>query len=222
MDFKELKKFFIDIYQWCIDNIVVVSVVSGIIVLVGLGIGIYFIYEKNYEDSLKMKFDKSYLQYLSGSKDSAKQSESFKNFFDTLQEIASVNKNYDIVAIANIMLGDIYYNEGNSYNLSLNYYSKATNAPSVFLRVTAIFDVAQAYESLDNSDAALSNYEYIYKNYPDSYLAPVSMLGASKIYSYKGDQKSARAVLNELSNKYPNSSANYFVDLFGLVLTNHE
>jgi len=218
----ELRKFFYSALDWVKKNIIFVSIVSGAVVLLLAGVGILLIVDKNYEMSLRTKFDKAYLQYLSGSRDSNKREDSFRNFLETLQEISAVNNNYDIVAIANIILGDIYYNEGNSYSVALSYYSKATNAPSVFLRVTAIFDVAQVYEAMDNPEAALSTYEYIYKRYPDSYLAPVAMLNMSKLYSYKGDSVSAKKILTELSNKYPNSSATYFIDLFSLILTNDE
>jgi tetratricopeptide (TPR) repeat protein len=218
----ELRKFFYSALDWVKKNIIFVSIVSGAVVLLLAGVGIFLIVDRNYEMSLRMKFDKAYLQYLSGSKDSNKREDSFRNFLETLQEISAVNKNYDIVAIANIILGDIYYNEGNSYSVALSYYSKATNAPSVFLRVTAIFDVAQVYEAMDNPEAALSTYEYIYKMYPDFYLAPAAMLNMSRLYLYKGDSVSAKKILTELSNKYPNSSATYFIDLFSLILTNNE
>jgi hypothetical protein len=132
----ELRKFFYSALDWVKKNIIFVSIVSGAVVLLLAGLGILLIVDKNYEMSLRTKFDKAYLQYLSGSRDSDKREDSFRNFLGTLQEISAVNKNYDIVAIANIMLGDIYYNEGNSYSVALSYYSKATNAPSVFLRVT--------------------------------------------------------------------------------------
>jgi len=218
----ELVRFFYSALEWVRKNIVVVSIVSGVVVLLALGVVIFWVVDKNYEVSLRTKFDKAYLQYLSGSRDDSKREDSFRNFLETLQEISSVNKSYDVVAIANIILGDIYYNEGNSYPIALSYYSRATNAPSVFLRVTAIFDVAQVYEAMDNPEAALSTYEYIFKKYPDSYLAPAAMLNMSKLYSYKGDSVSAKKILTELSNKYPSSSATYFMDLFGLNLNGNE
>jgi len=66
----ELRKFFYSALDWVKKNIIFVSIVSGAVVLLLAGVGILLIVDKNYEMSLRTKFDKAYLQYLSGSRDS--------------------------------------------------------------------------------------------------------------------------------------------------------
>ncbi|MFN4245060.1 MAG: tetratricopeptide repeat protein [Brevinematia bacterium] len=189
-----------------------------VVVLVFIGVLVYFSIQSAEENSLKTKFDLAYFSYINSQKDTNTLEQNFQNFLSTLQSISDTGKNYKIVAIANIILGDIYYNQGRSFDTAISYYSKATNAPSQFLRVVAIFNIAQTYEAMGLFEEALKNYEVIFKNYPNSFLAPVSIVKSSEVFYYIGNFDKAREMYSLATNKYPDSYANTINDLLGLVI----
>ncbi|MGC8965135.1 MAG: tetratricopeptide repeat protein [Brevinematia bacterium] len=216
MDFNEA---IYNVWDWIKKNYLYVVVSIGVVFIVLIGIFIYVSIERSKENGLKSKFDIAYFPYINSSSDDATKQKRFEEFVSTLQEISSTGKNYNIVAIANIILGDIYYNnEGRSYDTALSYYSKATNAPSEFLRVIAIFDVAQTYEEMGLIDSALKNYEYIFNQYNNSFLAPMAMFSASKLYYTSGNVEKAKELLSQISNKYPDSYVNNLNNLMDLII----
>lgn len=217
MNFNEI---WLTIWEWIKKNYLYLTIGFGVVIVIVLVVIIYISIEKSKENELKSKFDSVYFAYInSSSADDATKQKKFEDFISTLQEISSTGKNYNIVAIANIILGDIYYNnEGRSYDVALNYYSRATNAPSDFLKTVAIFNVAQTYEELGMFDLALKNYEIVFTHYNNSFLAPISMFNASKIYYTSGNLDKARELLYQISNKYPDSYVNNLDNLMELII----
>ncbi|MEN2997434.1 MAG: tetratricopeptide repeat protein, partial [Brevinematia bacterium] len=193
---------------------------AGTVVVVGLvGILVYFSIQKAEEESLKNKFDTAYFSYISSSRNNENLEQSFQNFISTLQEISATKKDYNIVAIANIILGDIYYNsEGRAYDTALSYYSKATNSRSEFLKVVAIFNVGQTYEAMGMFEESIKNYEIIFKNHSKSFLAPVALIKCAEVYYYLGKPDKSKEMYSLLTNKYPDSQANIIANLIDLVL----
>lgn len=191
----------------------------AIIVAIFLGFFAYVSFQKAEEEELKSKFDTAYFSYLNSPRDTKALEQNFQNFLNTLQEISATGKNYKIVDIANIILGDIYYNdESRGLDTALTYYSRATNSQSEFLRLVAIFNVAQTYEATGRFEEALKTYELIYKNYPNSFLAPVSVVKSAEIYYYLGNSSKTREMYTLFTNKYSNSQVSMIADLIDLVL----
>ncbi len=209
---------FLEVWNFVKEKWQYFVLVGVVVVLVVVAVLVYFSIQIAEENSLKTKFDLAYFSYVNSPRDSSTLEQNFQNFLSTLQSISDTGKNYKIVAIANIILGDIYYNEGKSFDLALSYYSKATNVYSDFLRVVAIFNVAQTYESMGLFEEALKNYEVIFKNYPDSFLSPVSVVKSAEILYYSGNLSKAREMYSLFTNKYSNSSASTVNDLLGLVI----
>lgn len=216
---EQLLKVWNDIYNFIKEKWLYFAIGSGVVIIALIVILGYIAVQKSEEEKLKTKFDLAYFSYINSSRNNQNLEESFQNFLNTLQEISSTGKNYNVVAVANIILGDIYYNnEGRSYDTALSYYSKATNSTSDFLRVVAIFNVAQTYEAIGNFDKSLENYKLVYTLYPKSFLAPVALVKSAEIYYYLGDRNKALEMYSLVTNKYPDSSVNNIANLFELIL----
>lgn len=207
-----------DVYSFFREKWLYFAIGAGVIVIV---IGVWIVLklvEYAEEDSLKTKFDTAYFLYLNSSANKRNVEQSFQNFFSTLVEISDTKKNYKIVNIADIILGDIYFNEGKSYETALSYYSRATNSSSEFLRVVAIFNVAQTYETIGKVNEAIDNYRVIIDRYPNSFLAPISVIRSAQIYNYIGDVQKAKEMYSLMTNRYSDSFSVVISDLLDLVI----
>lgn len=170
------------------------------------------------ENSLKTKFDTAYFSYINSSANKQNVEQSFQNFFSTLVEISETRKNYKVVNVADIILGDIYFNEGRSYETAIAYYSRATNSTSEFLRVVAIFNVAQTYETIGKVNEAVDHYRVIIDRHPNSFLAPIAVVRSAQIYNYMGDTLKAKEMYSIMTNKYSDSFSVIIGDLLDLVI----
>ncbi|MCX8029164.1 MAG: tetratricopeptide repeat protein [Brevinematales bacterium] len=215
-------KIFYELVEFVEKNWVYFLVGLGILVVVLVISLIFFESRKAEERALKDKFDVAYFSYVN-SRDSQTLEQSFQNFVSVLQEISETKKDYDIVSIANIILGDIYFNDQRRLlDTALSYYSKSTNSRSEFLRVVALFNVAQTYEEMGMFDNALKFYKVIYENYPKSFLSPMSVSKSAEIYIYLNRVEEAKQMLSIMSNRYSDSEATKIANLIDLLLQSYK
>ncbi|MCS7298998.1 MAG: tetratricopeptide repeat protein [Spirochaetia bacterium] len=215
----DIIKLLYSVYDFLKQNWLTLTIVAGVLVVVIVGILIYISIITSEEEELKVKFDVAYFNYINSQRDNQTLEQNFQNFLTTLQEISDTGKNYKIVAIANIILGDIYYNsESRAYDRALSYYSKATNSSSEFLRIVAIYNVAQTLEEMSMFDDALKHYESIYKNYPKSFLAPISIIKSAEINYNLGNLEKARELYSNFTNNYSDSESMMIANLIELVI----
>lgn len=215
---EKLLAAWVRVYSFLRDRWVVFAVGIGVIVVVISIWGIVRIVQMVEENSLKTKFDTAYFAYINSSVNKQNVEQSFQNFFSTLVEISETKKNYKVVNVADIILGDIYFNEGRSYETAISYYSRATNSTSEFLRVVAIFNIAQTYEVIGKVSEAIDYYRVIIDKYPNSFLAPIAVVRSAQVYNYIGDTEKVREMYSIMTNRYPESFSVVIGNLLELVI----
>lgn len=206
------------VYSFVKEKWLYFAIALGVVIVVISGLVIIKVVQTSEEESLKAKFDMAYFSYVNSSASKQNVEQSFQNFFSTLVEISETKKNYKIVNVADIILGDIYFNEGRSYETALLYYSKATNSSSEFLRVVAIFNVAQTYETIGKVNEAIEHYKVIFDRFPNSFLAPISVVRSAQIYNYIGDTQKVKEMYSIITNRYSDSFSVVISDLLDLVI----
>ncbi len=202
---EKINEYYILIISFIKKYLLAILIISSLVVLSITGILIYSFIDRSRENSLLKDFDFAYYSYLYSSRESEQnQQELLRNFVETLERISKENEKYPVVANANIILGDLYFEQDN-LDLALSYYQKAVKSRSEFFTTSGIFRISQVYERKGDIESAISNYFVIYNRYSKSEYAPISLFNIARIYYLKGDLTLSKTYLIELTNKYTNS-----------------
>ena len=112
--------------------------------------------------------------------------------------------NYPSVKAA-YLLGLVYYEKGD-YATARTTFMQAYNLNTkIYLAPASLVCAAACADAVDDSATALSLYNQVYSDYPDSGVAPRALFNAARIYLEQGNTQLAQASFAQVADYYPNS-----------------
>ena len=75
----------------------------------------------------------------------------------------------------------------------------------IYLAPVALSCAAACADTADDMTTALSLYNQVYNDYPDSGVAPRCLFNVARIYLEQGNQQLAQATFAQVADYYPNS-----------------
>lgn len=178
-------------------DIKVIKIVSGVIVISGLVIAIYFIKKTN-DDK---KAGEIFVQGLSEYKN--------EKYEDTLPYLKDIYTKYGISKFKGISFyysGNCYFNLG-KYDSAVEFFEKASSGSvSKIIRIQSMEGIAYCYEQKKDYKKAEEILLKLSKKLGVSFLAPEILFNLARIYELQGKNKDAIDTYQEIVNSYVNSS----------------
>ncbi len=137
-----------------------------------------------------------------------------KNLKLDIEKLEALSKNYSKTAAtfeAYVNLGNLYFDKGNTLKAS-EYFNLATQSTShVFLKNSARFLLATAFENSKKYGEAILNLELILQSGEKS-LRQNTLLALARNYELKGDKEKAKTEYDRIQKEYPNTSGSKFAE----------
>ena len=103
------------------------------------------------------------------------------------------------------LLGLVYYEKGDYATARTTFMDAYNLNTKMYLASACLLNAAACADAQDDMTTALSLYNQVYSDYPESGVAPRALFNVARIYLEQGNNQLAQATFAQVADYYPNS-----------------